>query len=307
MDSNIKNMSKAKQRDNLIQKINHQLNSKETVIDYRTKASLKREFDGLKSGKQIKSLEKLLKKIDVFGEVVKTIKGYNERKVLKKTLSNVLSDIKSGREAYIKAYKTTVKEIKVKDNIDYLFSELRKILRECIGEDVIVQYIVDDQKFGTIYVKMKSVFVPKEFSFFWHSFSAEFMFLNKNYQQNIFEPYDYKGTIFVYPQSTTFSPYNVKQSFLDGITHCVFTPIREWAQNRHDEVKNNRSREAYTTKLNHLKKLEETYKKGVPDDMISSICNTLKIDITIELPLQEDDRKFIEAKSIQKRIKSSVL
>ena len=58
MDSNIKNMSKAKQRDNLIQKINHQLNSKETVIDYRTKASFKREFDGLKSGKQIKSLEK---------------------------------------------------------------------------------------------------------------------------------------------------------------------------------------------------------------------------------------------------------
>ena len=88
---------------------------------------------------------------------------------------------------------------------------------------------------------------------------------------------------------------NYQQFFLDGVTHCVFTPIKLWAEQLLKETTNKKTAMGYQTKLNKINKFEKFYKDGVPDEDFQSICNSLDIGIKIDTPSTMNTKtKFIE-------------
>ena len=54
------------------------------------------------------------------------------------------------------------------------------------------------------------------------------------------------------------------QYFLDGVSHCLFTPIKEWGINKLEEVKSKSAEKRYKAFNKKVDKYIETYKKGVP-------------------------------------------
>jgi hypothetical protein len=91
------------------------------------------------------------------------------------------------------------------------------------------------------------------------------------------------------------------QKFKDGITHCVLTPILEWATEKIISSQSPRSKFRYNLIINKVKDYIKIYKNGIPEEKVYEICNDLQIDITIDLPFGLTD--FINAKSLKKRLK----
>ena len=90
---------------------------------------------------------------------------------------------------------------------------------------------------------------------------------------------------------------NYQQFFLDGVTHCVFTPIKLWAEQLLKETTNKKTAMGYQTKLNKINKFEKFYKDGVPDEDFQSICNSLDIGIKIDTPSTMNTKtKFIDVR-----------
>jgi hypothetical protein len=100
------------------------------------------------------------------------------------------------------------------------------------------------------------------------------------------------------------SEQNFDQYFLDGITHCLFTPIKDWAI---DCLENSKSKSAQKRYKSICKKIDNyviKYSKGVPEKDISEICNDLQISIDIDLPsTARCEDKFIEIESQKKALK----
>ena len=77
---------------------------------------------------------------------------------------------------------------------------------------------------------------------------------------------------------------NYQQYFLDGITHCLFTPIKDWAVDKYSQAESKPTQRRYRGKIKKIEKLEIEYFKGVPHEDIGLICNELQIGIEIDLP-----------------------
>ena len=99
-----------------------------------------------------------------------------------------------------------------------------------------------------------------------------------------------------------FNTGRIIQAFRDGVNHCVFTPIRNWAVGKEEEAKTEKTKYRYSGLIKKINALEEKYINVVSENAVSEICNSLQIDISIELPFCET--KFIESQSIKKRLKS---
>jgi len=117
--------------------------------------------------------------------------------------------------------------------------------------------------------------------------------------RTIFDEYP-DGKFFIY-QPNTYTNNLIRQQFREGIKNCMLTPIREWAEEKLKESKTKPTISRYNCILEELSKYEIQFKDGVPEDALAEICNTLQIDITVELPFCE--KKFIEARSLKKRLK----
>ncbi len=75
-----------------------------------------------------------------------------------------------------------------------------------------------------------------------------------------------------------------KQSFLDGITHCFFTPIKEWAIDKKESSETKSTAKKYNAMINKINKYEEQYKEGIPEDNIQEIADRLQIKIEVDIP-----------------------
>ena len=94
---------------------------------------------------------------------------------------------------------------------------------------------------------------------------------------------------------------NYQQYFLDGTSHCVFSPIKDWAENMKDEAKSKTTKGRYNTIMNKCDKYINKYKGGVPESDISNIVNDLQINIEIDLPsTMNNDTKYIYHRSQKK-------
>tara|TARA_S200002703_G_scaffold118221_1_gene103860 strand:+ start:647 stop:3547 length:2901 start_codon:yes stop_codon:yes gene_type:complete len=75
-----------------------------------------------------------------------------------------------------------------------------------------------------------------------------------------------------------------KQSFLDGITHCFFTPIKEWAIEKKENSETKSTVKKYNAMINKINKYEEQFKEGIPEDNIQSVADNLQIKIEVDIP-----------------------
>jgi hypothetical protein len=97
---------------------------------------------------------------------------------------------------------------------------------------------------------------------------------------------------------------NVSQFFLDGITHCVFTPIKDWAEDKYNNSSNKSTAKKYNSILNKINKYTDIYSKGVPEKDLTDIANDLQISIEIDLPSTlKADTRFLSFESQKKPLR----
>jgi len=95
---------------------------------------------------------------------------------------------------------------------------------------------------------------------------------------------------------------NYQQYFLDGTSHCVFQPIKQWAESKHAEAQSKTTEKRYRYIVNKCDKYMIEYKDGVPESAIPAIANELQITIEIDLPstMMEKKTKYIYHRSQKK-------
>jgi len=92
------------------------------------------------------------------------------------------------------------------------------------------------------------------------------------------------------------------QKFAEGIQHCLFQGIKDWAVKRMADCKGKARLRKWITTINNIDKYIERFKEGIPEENIQEVCNKLQINITIVLPLL--DKNLIECHSKKKALKT---
>lgn len=107
---------------------------------------------------------------------------------------------------------------------------------------------------------------------------------------------------FIFSKLTTITQQYFQQSFLDGVSHCFFTPVINWANQCLENSKSNGAKARYQTIINKIEGKElksgkkiigfkEQYSKGIPEPDIGMVCEELQIGVEIDQPFQ--NKKFL--------------
>ena len=120
--------------------------------------------------------------------------------------------------------------------------------------------------------------------------------------------------IFIFTKETKLSFLYYNQKFLDGDTHCLFTPILEYMELKVKESKTKTTKVKYMGKVNKIigKKTKDKrtkkkigyltqYKNGIEKEDLADICEDLQIGIDIEQPFLSS--KLFEYRSTIKPLK----
>jgi hypothetical protein len=109
---------------------------------------------------------------------------------------------------------------------------------------------------------------------------------------DIFQLHEHTGKIYVRLQSSVATTQRIKQSYLDGISHCVFTPIIDWANKCLTNAESEGSKGKYNAVINKIKKLSVIYEKGIPDDKMTEVCEKLNIKVVISYPFTDEEESY---------------
>jgi hypothetical protein len=201
--------------------------------------------------------------------------------------------VKATAQSKIKAFKKKYSVAIKNEYLGEMASRLRKIFKEYAGKYVIIKYIVDGDN-----IIDREDFIPTNLSNWWKN--EGFQIFAKDTNETIFQAHDNQGELFIYPVDEV-APKEIFQSFLDGVSHCVFTPIRKWAVDKLNTAESKPTQYRYSGIIKKVDEYTKKYSKGVPEDAFGEICNDLQIDIHIDLPF---NNKFIEIQSIKKKLKA---
>jgi hypothetical protein len=102
-----------------------------------------------------------------------------------------------------------------------------------------------------------------------------------NTDTDVFDDNAYDGKIYSYAQNTNITPRRIIQSYLDGKSHCVFTPIREWVDENLQRELSETATKNYRAFYKKLDKLEIQYSEGVPEENLNEVCKILNVKINI--------------------------
>lgn len=129
----------------------------------------------------------------------------------------------------------------------------------------------------------------EEFESWWNEGGYKWKWMLES-DTDIFNYYDNTGKLYFYPKKDTLINYNrIRQSFLDGVHHCVFTPIYEWAERHLANSQTDSTRKKYNAIINKInKKYLKKYNNGVPENDMELICKDLNIRIEIHYPYCEE-------------------
>jgi hypothetical protein len=259
----------------------------------------------------------------LFNEYNKQIKQLNNesQKIFEKKLAEYSKwkfekDFKDAKKK--KQEKNVVKSFLVKNQVPKqdgynTLSTARDALKKKIGKNVVIVYYVN----GVIRLELNE-FIPNTFSSWWKKNSWKFMIDSTT---TIFDYYESpneevwghdkdnmpnspilsKCKLFVYEENPNITSQKIVQSFKEGITNCLLTPIKTWAIDTLEESKSKSAKYRYSKIIKDIEEFEEMFKDGVPENAISDICNKLQIDISVQMPYCET--KFIDCQSIKKRLK----
>ena len=216
----------------------------------------------MKIAKQMKKNEQLIKD--------KNIKRQQKR-VEKKTRVSKIKEILPASFVY---------------NAPNGFEEWRAIIANHLGQNITMVY----RDNNTNLVEMHEYNIPVENKQF-RQFAKDKWFGQRDWQltsdTSIFMGTD-GNVIVLVGQNIKNIDKQINQSFRDGQTNCLLTPIKTWAIEKMCEIKNKRSHEKYITILNKIDIYLKTYANGVPRENINEIANNLNITISIELPFQKE-------------------
>lgn len=182
---------------------------------------------------------------------------------------------------------------------------LKNVFRQYSGQTIKVarKYFKD----GVVESALTENVPKKGFNSWWRGFTKSFIYIDS---ENIVLADEYfKGGI--QPQILIMTAdkvgiSNYKQFFLDGTTHCVFTPIKDWAVHTITNCKTKSSEKKYNAIINKITKLEDKYKNGVSTENFQSICDQLQIGIEIDMPSSSLDKntQYIKTRSQKKPLKN---
>lgn len=83
----------------------------------------------------------------------------------------------------------------------------------------------------------------------------------------------------------TVSAKVLKQSFKEGITNCVLTPIMKWCDQKHNDALTQRTKKRYRQIRERLVKLEQQYHDtGIAEDVLQDLANTTDVSIKVYQP-----------------------
>jgi len=223
---------------------------------------------------------------DEYNSAVKEQQAQNKEK--KKVMQKVMN--KSQKETI----KNKVQLLNVKSEKNDSLSKLRKILKNNMGNTIMVEYIINKK-----IIISREYTIPSAFNNWWKKISLNDWYVDSD--TDLFENKKFKGNVYFYEPSETLTTKKIVQAFREGIKHCVFNPIRLWAIQIKDNCETKNSTfYRYDKLIRELDKLEKQYANGVPEDAISEICNILQIDISVDLPFCKN--KVVECQSVKKRL-----
>lgn len=201
--------------------------------------------------------------------------------------------------------RITYQQVESVFGLDQL-SWLKKIMTSYSGKTIQVAYrffVLDDNGILVEREDNNTYDVPKGKGFrnFWDSFykflrpiDSDSWIFSEEYNQS--ENINEQAQLLIMGADKV-GEVNFQQFFLDGVTHCVFTPIKNWAEKSLMESNNKSSDKKMKAKLNKIEKYLITYKDGVPASAFQEICDSLDIGITIDTPSTLNrDTKFIRHK-----------
>tara|TARA_R100001015_G_C4632706_1_gene196617 strand:+ start:1551 stop:4271 length:2721 start_codon:yes stop_codon:yes gene_type:complete len=176
--------------------------------------------------------------------------------------------------------------------------------------DIIKTYKGQTVKLAKKYISDNIVYEGEEIIYLdSKGLSQAYMFLRISSEEHLFSPFNNNLSPNQQAQLLILSldkvdAENVEQYFLDGISHCVFTPIKNWALDKKDNCNNNNTVKKYNSILNKIDKYENIYNKGVPEKDLTDIANDLQISIEIDLPSTlKSDTRFLSFDSQKKPLK----
>jgi len=195
-------------------------------------------------------------------------------------------------------------------NEDTQLSYIRNIMRQYRGQTIEIGIRYPSLSQTEIITDNQITEVPvRGFNSWWRIFTQ---FLFPDSEQWIFgEDYNPAGPASNQAQLIIMSANRVGQSnyeqfFLDGASHCVFTPMLNWCVDCSVNSNTENTRKKYNAKANKIVKLIQQYKDGVPEKDLPSICNQLQIGIEIDTPssVLDKDTDYIKYRSQKKPIKT---
>jgi len=99
-----------------------------------------------------------------------------------------------------------------------------------------------------------------------------------------------KGKVYIFDLNDNITANRITQSYLDGKTNCVFTPIRKWLETELEKEDIAPSRKKKLEgKLKPLAKFEEQYKDGVPEENMEEVALKLNMKLYIHSFFNSDD------------------
>ena len=75
-----------------------------------------------------------------------------------------------------------------------------------------------------------------------------------------------------------------KQQFLDGITNCFFTPIKDWAILCEEDAKSKSAIKRYKSINKKIDNYLIKYKEGIPEDEVQEVADNLQVGFSIDIP-----------------------
>lgn len=208
---------------------------------------------------------------------IKTIRGFNKvfgEKNSEKTyklldaLKNVPRvEVSSMRENTSHTISLGVVKDLYKNNMD---KNVRIVYK--IDNDIIVDDTVDIPKFSS----------DIDFDEWWNT--KKIWTWRKDTDSTIFSETGYQGEVLVFPVNGVVNLEKILQAYLDGKQHCVFTPMRKWAEDFLNKCDTTIiAQKKYKTFLNKLNVYEKQYKDGLPEEKINEVCEHLNVRIVINM------------------------
>lgn len=305
MTTNIKkHLGKIELKKNITTKLN---NLSFYGVHGNTINKYKERFTNALPGKQFQKLTSLMNELNVINKDINKKKDIEEayekwkeeqikefnKPVVKEDIYNVID-----------TFKTSIIKGNNGDIIDLTpifqdISSMKNIIKNYKGKTITIKYIVN----GNI-IYQNDYEVPNDNykdwfdNIIWDWTSSG----TSGDDKTFFKENKHFGNLHILHMIEVEKKYS-EQYYLDGITHCVFTPMKKWFEEKLFEVTTKASKDRYKTLIKKISKLETEYYEGVPDnnDVITNICDQLNVDITIETPFQQN---IFECKSTKKALTS---